>query len=659
MPRQPELLPRDELKLSPPKGRKEPRLWVRRLVIWRDQAQAPIRDISLRPGLNIVWSPDGGDQGSEALTDVIGHGGGKTLFCRLVRYCLGEPRYATERQRQRIAEEMPDGAVGAEIILQGQLWSVIRPFVARKRHIAVSGKALDDALGAANADSSYDAFPHAAAKSFFPSAVLPLVPKGKQLTEFWLMVLAWLTRDQECRFHHALDWRAADSESESPARGLPRAEQLDVLRICLTALDPEEHALRGEIAREDANRQRLEGDRNYLTRACEDERLRLVAALKVADTAAIPGQMGIAPLAAAAKARLAAATSAKTQAGRDDITNVRRLLEEAQKELGFILQRKSAIDAKIPVVKQLIARINAEMPGLSFSEADAEAPACPICDVPISRVLAERCKLSDRLPDLQSIRERRQKRREELLAEEKNLSSLEAEVKDFPSQIALADQVVKRHAAHLQRLEVTREEQQATWYEAQRLNDDVVRYGRMIERSDTAASDFRKSEEKIKQAAGRVAAFRDKQSSVIARFSLKFDILVREILGSQAKGSAILLADGLALTIQYGGDRSTAAIESLKIIALDLAALMLSIEGGALSPEFLIHDSPREADLGMSLYSRIFALSRKLEGATDTPLFQYIITTTTQPPAEFKQEPWLRLTLHGSPAEERLLRCDL
>lgn len=659
MPRQPDLIPRDKLKLSPPKGRKAPRLWVRRLVIWKDQAATPIRDISLRPGLNIVWSPDGGDQGSDDRENVIGHGGGKTLFCRLVRYCLGEPRYAAERQRQRIAEEMPDGTVGAEIILLGQIWSVIRPFAARRKHIAIKGKTLEEALASSDADNSYDAFPEAAASAFFPSTVLPLVPKSKPLAEFWLMVLAWLTRDQECRFHHALDWRAPDSKSESPAGGLNRTEQLDVLRICLTALDPDEYALRAEIAREEVNRQRLDNDRNYLTRACEDERLRLAAALQVSDTAAIPGQMGVAPLAAAADARFAAAMRAKPQDGKDEIAKVRQLHDDAQKERGFILQRQSAIDAKIPVVKQLIAKINADMPGLSYSEADAEAPACPVCEVPIDRALAEGCKLSHKLPDLQSIRDRRQRRADDLASEQRNLRSLEAELKEFPAQIASAEQVVKRHSDHLRKLEAARDGQQASWYEAQRLKDDVVLYGRLIERSDTAVSDFRKSDEKIKQSSGRVAVFRDKQSSVIARLALKFDTLVREILGPRATGRAILGAEGLSLTIQYGGDRSTAAIESLKIIALDLAALMMSIEGQALSPEFLIHDSPREADLGMSLYSRIFGLSRKLEEAGETPLFQYIITTTTQPPEGYDQKPWLRLTLHGSPADERLLRCDL
>ncbi len=72
-----------------------------------------------------------------------------------------------------------------------------------------------------------------------------------------------------------------------------------------------------------------------------------------------------------------------------------------------------------------------------------------------------------------------------------------------------------------------------------------------------------------------------------------------------------------------------------------------------------IHDSPREADLGLSIYSRLFDFARKLENYGPAPLFQYILTITTEPPLEFRQDPWLRLTVHGGPAAERLLGVDL
>ena len=659
MPRQPDLLPRASFKLSPDARRKGPRLWVRRLVIWRDVATDPIRDIALRPGLNIVWSPDGADQNGDRAEDLIGHGSGKTLFCRMLRYCLGEPRYASEQQRQRIAEEMPEGGVGAEIIMDGVLWSVVRPFAARRKHFAVQGCTVEEAIANADAGSGIEPFVEAASAVFFPTAASALVPKGRSLSDLWLIALAWLTRDQECRFQHVLDWRASETDSESPARGLTRAEQLDALRIFVTALDAEERSVRATISQLEETKRRQEGDRDYLARSVEDERMRLASALALADTAVLQGRMGLAPITTAARARVDDAASVKPEPGNEDIASARKLLDEAQKHLGFVLQRKAAIEAKLPVVEQLIASIKSEMPGLSVSEVDAEAPPCPVCEIPIDRALAEGCKLSHKLPNLQSIRDRRQKRRDELAAEEKNLSSLRRELTGFPSEIALAEQAVAQQTERLRKLEATRDSREFAWYAAKRLADDVERYASQIDRQESAVAALRSTETEIATARDRASAFRDKQATAIARLSEKFDGIIREILGQQAKGRVTLTGNGLELHVELGGDRITAAIESLKIIALDLAALALSIEDKALTPSFLLHDSPREADLGMSLYSRIFTLAKCIEGAAAEPLFQYIITTTTQPPAEFLSKPWLALRLQGSPADERLLRCDL
>jgi len=126
-----------------------------------------------------------------------------------------------------------------------------------------------------------------------------------------------------------------------------------------------------------------------------------------------------------------------------------------------------------------------------------------------------------------------------------------------------------------------------------------------------------------------------------------------------ASGNARLTGKGLELKVQMGGNRSTSAIDSLKVVAFDLAALCLSMEGKTQVPAFLIHDSPREADLGLSLYERLFHFVHDLEGVTETPAFQYIITTTTRPPESLAKKPWLTTTLSGSPASERLLKRDL
>ena len=107
------------------------------------------------------------------------------------------------------------------------------------------------------------------------------------------------------------------------------------------------------------------------------------------------------------------------------------------------------------------------------------------------------------------------------------------------------------------------------------------------------------------------------------------------------------------------GERSTAAIESLKVVAFDLAAVAMTMEGHTRLPGVLAHDSPREADLGRSIYDRLFGLAKKFEGFGPAPLFQYIVTSTTEPPGEFHSAPWLRLKVRGAPPEERLLGIDL
>ncbi len=59
------------------------------------------------------------------------------------------------------------------------------------------------------------------------------------------------------------------------------------------------------------------------------------------------------------------------------------------------------------------------------------------------------------------------------------------------------------------------------------------------------------------------------------------------------------------ILLQRGAGLSTAAVESFKIVAFDLAAMILSVNGKADMPSFLIHDSPREADLDAGIYANL------------------------------------------------------
>jgi hypothetical protein len=126
-----------------------------------------------------------------------------------------------------------------------------------------------------------------------------------------------------------------------------------------------------------------------------------------------------------------------------------------------------------------------------------------------------------------------------------------------------------------------------------------------------------------------------------------------------AEGRVLLNESGIQPMIGLHGDLTTAAVDSLKVVAFDFATMLLTMEGKTELPGFWLHDSPREADLGLVLYHRLFELAHWLEGRTDTPQFQYIVTTTTAPPERLKGSLWQILELSSAPPERRLFRMDL
>jgi hypothetical protein len=164
----------------------------------------------------------------------------------------------------------------------------------------------------------------------------------------------------------------------------------------------------------------------------------------------------------------------------------------------------------------------------------------------------------------------------------------------------------------------------------------------------------------IEESYARQDKIREGQQAAISRFSARFDYVVRAIIGDKVTGRIYTSGRSLALTVEEHGERESAAIVTVKLLAFDLAAVVTSIEGDGLFPRFLIHDGPREADMAPDVYERLFLFTYEHEKCfKEEPSFQYILTTTTQPPDKFLAAPWLRLQLGGVPAEERLLRCDL
>lgn len=660
MPLQPDLLGPQPLTVTPAEGLEGPRLWVRRLVIWKEPGGEKVRDVALRPGLNIVWSPDGADDAASAdQTNAIGHGSGKTLFCRLIRYCLGEDRFATEPQRDRIGTAFLNGIVGAEVMLDGVCWAIVRPLGVRRRHMAVANGNLDEIAAGEGTSTGLEPFIEAVDQSVITTELAGLV-RPRTDGPIWPIALAWLTRDQECRFDDVLDWRSPTSDSDSPipASGQEKGPRLEALRAFLMAITPEEQTTRGEVNSLGEQRRTLDQEIGHRRWEIERTQSRLVAALDLAGQSLPEMPLLIDVMRKSAGERLGAATQL-TAGGGAELATAREQHEAARLEWMRLDGERIRIETSIPIEQRVLSEIQGELPGLSYSQAEAESPICPICEVPIDRALAEGCKLSHKIPDAEACRQRWAQRRADFEAQGKRLEGLRQESVRVLQQIALAKQQLDQAAIRVGAIEKARDTREAAWYTARRAQDDVERVADLIDTQDEAVKRLRELGAKLDAERERLGAFRDKQARVFGRMSEKFDPIVRRLVGHDARGRIALSGNGIELSVDMGGDRTTAAIESLKVLAFDLAAMCLSIEGATRVPPFLLHDSPREADLGLSIYGRLFDIAEELERIGGTPLFQYIITTTTAPPAEFREPPYLQLKMYGDPPAQRLLGVDL
>lgn len=112
-------------KLENAKWRDRPLVWIRRIVIREnDSRKKPIQDIELKTGINFVWGIEAAKTKGKDLES--GHNLGKTTFCHLARFCLGEKSFGKKALVACVAADFPEGFVEAEVEVDRQIWCVRR-----------------------------------------------------------------------------------------------------------------------------------------------------------------------------------------------------------------------------------------------------------------------------------------------------------------------------------------------------------------------------------------------------------------------------------------------------------------------------------------------------------------------------------------------------
>lgn len=650
MPR--ELFSRPAFSLTPEPGRTGPKLWVRRLVIWREPNDK-IRDVSLQPGLNIIWSPD-----SESRDAPIGHGSGKTTFCRLLRFCLGEDSFAPDELRHRIGERFPKGYVGAEILLEGEVWLVLRSLGDRRRDTVIEGGTLDTIFESDPTPTGIEPLRQALTKAIVGDAVKTM-PRDIGEQGAWKALLAWVTRDQECRFSHPLDWRDPNSDSLSPVRHLSNTDRLFLVRALIKALTANEISAQQN---EEIERNDLSAQRTHVSRLkWQIDRVRKSLAESLGNNEGLePGMpMDVAAFKDAASKRLQDSLKLPVDYASTDLSRARLDRDTARDTLLDLQREQREVAAAIGEKGNLISMIRGELPEAYAQSASEKNPVCPICKVSIDKVLAEGCGISRETCDLHALQAEIARKEEVIEKTKGEIRSLREREPVLRSGIVAAQQEYDAREKARAALEQAADSRSSSVRAAQRAADEASRYAALLEELETANVADGRIEQRLESTRSSLGAYREAASSAIRYLSERFDAILGELVPGEVLGDAKLDGNGLSFRVQLGGDRSTSAIDSLKVVGFDLACLVMSIEGRTYLPCLLVHDSPREADLSRSIYDRIFQFSARLQSFGSEPLFQYIVTTTSSPPDEFQDQSWVRLKIRGAPAAERLLQIDL
>jgi hypothetical protein len=629
-------------------------------MLW-SEPRIVLRDIPLRRGLNIVWSPASEAAAPEPdASSGSGHGVGKSLFCRLLRYCLGEDTFANTETRDAIAAAFPAGLVGAEVVVAGTPWSVLRPIGMTRRINAAANLTLEELSEVEGKATGIEPLLDAITK-ILPPGLEEHLP-GSREHRIWLLALAWLARDQECRFSGLLDWRHPSSNSGSPAAGLSSEDRATTVRLLLdvvTAAELKDQAHQGALGRQ---RRGLDRELRFLEHEAERLGSPLFSALSLEPSLLAAASLASEQARAAARSRLS--DSESVMAGDDDeshaMKEMRSKLESVTSRLAVAKHQTEQVEAMKDVQEKQAAALRGERATLDAHELKTIlGEVCPVCNVPIDRALAQGCGLSHSPFDAAEITTNQRETDAKLERCKQAIADSASTLRELArSRRALEAEATSIGAA----LQSAREAQQRqrlahrqAWQAASRLVDEAQRLCTVYSEHQAATdrlAEVGQNEEQVKQ---QILAHRARHREVLARLNELFGQVCRSLLGEQCEATIGLRGHFWHADLQVGGQ----AMESLKAIVFDIAALLMSIEGKVALPSLLIHDSPREADLALPLYHRLFRFMSDLEALSTAPPFQYIITTTTEPPPELSVAPFLVLPLGGPTDADRLFRRAL
>lgn len=626
------------------------------------------RHVKLRKGLNILWADPNplGKPTTGKRSKVAGHTAGKSTFCRLIRYALGDVNYGNETQEGKIIGKFRDGWVVLRVEIEGSPWIIGRPFIDKHQSFAIAGGDLAGFLaGGSPPLIGYSDFAAKLDEHFVKPLIAQNFP-GPRGEIHWRHLIPWFTRDQEARLLSLTTWRSPVGKTN--AINTDADERHFLMRLVLGLLPKgeadefEKHEKLNEIRRDlDKNlplsRARTEQAFVQLSEWIDIQAKGLEDPLYF-DAAKSAHERKEAEL---NELRAKVPTEDQVQIAHDAWRLAATKTAQCSSELKAARRRIGELEQQI---RECDARLITQRAALNDLQRQ---PPASVCGVPIGEACeaGKRRQANQPTSDalgalLKTIEEAKSK-----LAEDLGAANEEANV----SRLALTDAQNAEQEAQKAYLSIhsTRATLQASYIEAKvenKARKRVLESTRHVLTKKIADEDLLKDTDKdIDKSSDQEAKERKGSDRDRAHFSALYQRILRFMLGEEIWGAVEQSGRSLGVTAEGRNDLDSGAITAAKLISFDLAALAWGMESRGNHPRFLIHDSPREADMAEDIYAGLFEAARALEecfAAGTEPSFQYIVTTTATPPAEVKRAPWLlEPVLCATEPARRILGIDL
>ncbi len=649
-------------RLNDPQWRALPTVWIKRLVINESVSGTKLRDVRLTTGMNIVWGLE--VEGTDDVAFQPGHGLGKTSFCRLLRFCLGEKTFGQPKTVKGVQHAYPDGFVEAEIVVDGVTWCVRRFFAPGHASYARQSESLRS-YRSRKPDQTSD--PYKAFRDCVQAVTLKDFDEIQLLSQKrhlrWHHLLAMCSRDQENRYLKMLDWRSARSEAELMGFSQPKADAIRCVLAMLRIYTDKDRAIEDQLHEATTKVNSLKDRKTKATSRLQfwDEHYR-----EVLDKAGVEGAIDK-PL---------------------DASSLFGLQQTYRDVLNDRVVKIARLDQEIAGLEAVITNMRASLRESEEFREGREATSETVTE-PIEREMANHLNLRRQLEEMQ--RQMKEKafslcvlgniayrKCEHVQLHRDEIDNALAEVPaELPADVQQKAKVVERINQLVERLRTSeskireamdikigeKEKLERKRRSKERKKDDLEKAWEELMRIDSVLKENATDKSlspivsKLSDANGELdtAKAEKKDATAAHRKDLHeletvFDFLAQRCVTSDYRGVVDLTEDDITFQILHGETGSGEGFEMLAILLGDLAIAVLGAALKASHPGLLIHDSPREADLGPAAYRQFLHSTHHLLDSlaqdSDIPI-QYIVTTTTPPPKSLRTRPTTVLRLGG------------